>query len=268
MGTIGYWLSYALTGLGAGFLAGLLGVGGGAIIVPALIVLFTAQDFPLNYILHMTLGTSFAAILFASISSAYVHHLRGVVMWFVFWRITGGILLGTFLGSCAAARLSSDLLKVFFSIFIFIVAVQMFLDIKPKPTRKLPGTLAIFIVGCLIGGVSSWVGGGGGAMSVPFLIWCNIPVRQAIGTSAAIGFPIALSGTAGYLINGLGISVLPPLSLGFIYFPAMLFISLVSIIGAPMGVRLAHKLPAAKLKKTFAVFLSVVTVKMIYGFLQ
>jgi uncharacterized protein len=265
--TIGFWLSYALTGFGAGFLAGLLGVGGGAIIVPALIVLFSAQGFPADYILHMTLGTSFAVIIFASISSTYAHYLREGVIWPVFWRIMGGILLGTFLGSCAAARLSSDFLKIFFSIFIFIVAVQMFLDIKPKATRKLPGALVVFIVGCLIGGVSSWVGGGGGAMSVPFLIWCNIPVRKAVGTSAAIGFPIALSGTAGYLISGLEIGVLPPLSLGFIYLPAMLFISIVSIIGAPIGVRLAHRLPTDKLKKVFAVFLSLVALKMVYGFL-
>jgi len=145
-----YWLGYALTGCGAGFLAGLLGVGGGAIIVPSLVTLFTIQGFPCQYILHLALGPSIASIIFTSISSIRAHHVRGVIVWPFFWRIGGGIAVGTLLGSIVAAKLSSNFLKVFFSGFIFLVAVQMFLDVKPKPSRRIPGALVLFWVGLLI----------------------------------------------------------------------------------------------------------------------
>jgi uncharacterized membrane protein YfcA len=247
----------------AGILAGLLGVGGGLIIVPVLTFLFTAQHLPPEYILHLALGTSLATIMFTSISSMRAHHGRGAVEWRIVARIAPGILVGTLFGSWVAAHLSTMFLKGFFILFLFYVAVQMILDIKPKPHRQIPGTVGMSGIGTLIGGISSLVGIGGGTMSVPFMLWCNVPLHNAIGTSAAIGFPIALAGAVGYTANGLRASGIPPYSLGFVYLPALLGISVVSVLTAPFGARLAHNLPVAMLKKGFAVLLIVMGTKML-----
>jgi len=152
--------------------------------------------------------------------------------------------------------------------FLYFVALQMLLDIRPHPHRQLPGRAALFGVGGLIGGVSSLVGIGGGSMSVPFLIWCNTALRTAIGTSAAIGFPIALAGAAGYVVNGLAAHALPPHTLGFVYLPALLGVSVASMLTAPLGARLAHSLPVGGLKRIFALLLIVMGTKMLLGLFQ
>jgi uncharacterized membrane protein YfcA len=171
-------------------------------------------------------------------------------------------MAGTLMGSWVAAQLSTRFLKVSFVIFLFYVAVQMLLDIRPKPHRQLPGAAPMFGVGGVIGGISSLVGIGGGSMSVPFLIWCNVAMHTAIGTSAAIGFPIALAGAVGYLVNGLSVQ-LPPHTLGFIYLPALVGVAAASILTAPLGARLAHSLPIGRLKKIFALLLLVMGTKML-----
>ena len=256
------WLLYLSLGAFAGVLAGLLGVGGGLVIVPILTFIFTAQGLPGEHILHLALGTSLASIMFTSVSSLRAHHARGAVDWLVVRRITPGILAGTFFGSWVAAQLSTRFLKGFFVVFLYYVALQMLLNIRPKPHRQLPGRLALFGVGGAIGGVSSLVGIGGGSMSVPFLVWCNVTMHNAIGTSAAIGFPIALAGAAGYLVNGLPVA-LPPHSFGYIYLPALTGVAAASIVTAPLGARLAHSLPIAGLKKIFALLLIVMGTKML-----
>jgi uncharacterized protein len=256
------WLLYIALGAFAGVLAGLLGVGGGVVIVPILTFIFTAQQQPAEHILHLALGTSLASIMFTSVSSLRAHHARGAVDWFVVRRITMGIMAGTFFGSWVAAQLSTRFLKAFFVIFLYYVAVQMLLDIRPQPHRQLPGRVAMFSAGGLIGGISSLVGIGGGSMSVPFLVWCNIAMHNAIGTSAAIGFPIALAGAAGYVVNGLAVK-LPPHTLGFVYLPALLGVAAASILTAPLGAMLAHSLPVGRLKKIFALLLLVMGTKML-----
>lgn len=260
---ISYWLGYLALGAFAGLLAGLLGVGGGLVIVPILTFLFTAQHLPHDYIVHLALGTSLATIIFTSISSMRAHHGRSAVEWPIVRRIAPGILAGTFAGSWVAARLSTGFLKAFFAAFIYYVALQMILDIKPKPHRQLPGAAGMFGVGGVIGGISSLVGIGGGTMSVPFMLWCNVPFHSAIGTSAAIGFPIALSGAAGYLLNGLMAQGLPQYSLGFLYLPALIGVSVASVMTAPLGARLAHSLPVKPLKRIFALLLVVLGTKML-----
>lgn len=260
-----YWLSYLALGAVAGLFAGLFGVGGGIVIVPTLTLLFTAQHLPAAIILHLSLGTSLATIMFTSISSLHAHHGKGAVNWQVFRRITPGILAGTLFGSWVAAQLSSQFLRIFFVTFLYYVATQMLLNRRPKPSRQLPGTGGLIGVGTLIGGISSLVGIGGGSMSVPFLVWCNVAMHSAIGTSAAIGFPIALAGAVGYVANGLAVSDLPPLALGFVYLPALVGISVASIITAPIGARLAHSLPVTRLKKIFALFLIALSTKMLLG---
>jgi uncharacterized protein len=256
------WLMYLALGAFAGVLAGLLGVGGGLIIVPVLTFIFTAQHLPEGHILHLALGTSLASIMFTSISSLRAHDGRGAVDWTVVRRISAGIVLGTFAGSWVAAQLSTNVLKVFFVCFQYYVAAQMLLNIKPKPHRQLPGWAAMSGVGGLIGGVSSLVGIGGGTMTVPFLVWCNVAIHRAIGTSAAVGFPIAVAGAVGYVVNGLSAD-LPPHSLGFVYIPALVGVALASIVTAPLGAKLAHSLPIATLKKIFACLLIVMGTKML-----
>lgn len=258
-------LTYLGAGAIAGILAGLLGIGGGLVIVPMVVFCLTWQGVPNEFIMHLALGTSMASIIFTSVSSFWSHHKRGAVHWSIVRRIVLGILVGTFLGSCVASRMSTNWLKGFFVVFVFYVAFQMLTNQKPKASRSLPGSLGMFGVGNAIGVVSSFVGIGGGTLSVPFMMWCNIPVHEAIGTSAAIGFPIAIAGTVGYIFNGMGVPDLPQYSFGFIYLPALAGIVCASVVTAPLGVHLAHSLPVAKLKRVFAVLLIAVGTKMLVG---
>ncbi len=257
------WLLYLFFGVVAGIMAGLLGVGGGIILVPMLTYVFTLQQFPPQYVHSMALGTSLAIIMFTSFSSLRTHHSHGAVNWQVFKGISPGIIIGTLAGSWLAAQLSTGFMKMFFIGFIYYVSVQMLLDIRPKTTANVSGFTALSGAGSIIGVVSSLVGIGGGTMSVPFLQWCGFPFRSAIGTSAAIGFPIAVSGTIGYILNGYQINALPPLSIGFVYVPAMFIVASTSFLAAPIGARLTHTLPVPRLKKIFALFLVILGTRML-----
>jgi uncharacterized membrane protein YfcA len=265
MPSLSFWLAYLAFGAVAGIIAGLLGVGGGIVVVPALYWFFTAQGFPQELIMKMALGTSLAAICFTSVSSFRAHHRRGAVDWSIVRAITPGILVGTFAGSCLADRLSTAFLKGFFVCFLYYVSFQMLLGMKPKPSRRIPGFWGVGGTGFGIGAVSSLVGIGGGTMSVPFMVWCNVPMHAAVGTSAAIGFPIAVAGALGYIVNGLGTENLPALSLGYVSLPALVGVAAVSILTAPYGARLAHRLPVANLKRFFAVFLLAMATRMLWG---
>jgi uncharacterized membrane protein YfcA len=256
-------LIYGLVGAIVGILAGLFGIGGGLVIVPMLIYAFSLQNIPHELTMHLALGTSLASIIFTSISSFLAHHKRGAVHWDIVRKIVVGILTGTFLGSCVASLMSTNFLKIFFVIFLYFVATQLLLNKKPKPGREIPGTLGMFATGNIIGVFSSLVGIGGGTLSVPFMLWCNINAHHAIGTSAAIGLPIALAGALGYIFNGWNVAGLPAYSLGYVYLPALLGIAAVSILTAPLGVRLAHSLPVDKLKRIFSLLLYVVATKML-----
>lgn len=254
---------YLALGAVAGILAGLMGIGGGLVIVPMLVFCFTGLGMEHTHIMHLALGTSLASIIFTAVSSFMAHHRRGAVRWDVVRRIVPGIIAGTLFGAYIASLLSTDLLKGIFGLFLYYVAIQMLLDKKPNPSRQLPGAAGMFGTGSLIGIVSSLMGIGGGTMSVPFLVWCNISIHKAIGTSAAIGFPIAIAGTVGYILTGLGIENLPRYSIGYIYMPALAGIVSASMLTAPLGARLAHWLPVPKLKKIFAVLLLIVGTKML-----
>ncbi len=258
-----YIAVYLCVGAVAGVLAGLLGIGGGLVIVPMLTFIFTSQGMAHEVILHVALGTSLASILFTSISSVRSHHKRGGVVWPVVFKITPGIMVGTLTGTWIASMLSTNFLKGFFGVFLLYVATQMLMGMKPKSTRDIPGTVGIFISGSIIGVFSSLVGIGGGTLSVPFLVWCNTKIHKAIGTSAGIGFPIAVAGTFGYVLNGLHAANLPPYSLGFVNFTALVGIVAASVLTAPIGVKLAHSLPIDKLKRIFAVLLYVVGSRML-----
>ncbi|BHH86328.1 sulfite exporter TauE/SafE family protein [Desulforhopalus sp. 52FAK] len=256
-------LTYGAAGAVVGILAGLFGIGGGLVIVPVLVYVFSLQSIPSEITMHMALATSLASIMFTSVSSFRAHHKRGAVHWDVVKKIVIGILTGTFFGSFIASRMSTDFLKIFFVIFLYFVATQMLLGKKPKPGREIPGLAGMFATGNIIGIVSSLVGIGGGTLSVPFMLWCNINAHHAIGTSAAIGLPIALAGTVGYIVNGWNVTDLPPYSLGYVYLPALIGIAAISVLTAPLGVKLAHSLPVDRLKKIFSILLYVVATKML-----
>jgi uncharacterized membrane protein YfcA len=258
---------YVAMGAVIGVIAGLLGIGGGLVLVPLLVFAFTAQGVPYDSIMHLALGTSMASIIFTSVSSFMGHHRRGAVRWDIVRMIVPGTLVGTFLGSCVASKMPTALLSVLFVAFLYYVSVQMLVDRKPKPTRQLPGRWGMYGVGTGIGVVSSFVGIGGGALSVPFMTWCNVPIHHAIGTSAAIGFPIAIAGTLGYIYSGLHASGVPPYCLGYIYLPALAGVVCASVLTAPLGVQLAHRLPVKILKQVFAVVLAVMGTRVLISLL-
>lgn len=257
--------AYLVLGLASGFIAGLLGVGGGLVLVPVLSWIYSHQDFPAQYNIHMALGTSLAIIVLTSISSLRAHHAHGAVRWHAVRRIAPGIVLGTLSGALAAAQFSDFGLRLFFVCFLYFAGIQMLVGFKPQAHRELPGWPGMIAAGSVIGMVSSWVGIGGGTLSVPFLNWCNIRFQEAIGTSAAIGFPIAVSGFAGYALSGQTATALPPYSLGFIYLPALAIVAMTSMLSAPLGARLTHSLPVGRLKKIFAALLLFMAVRMTYG---
>ena len=254
-----------MTSMGAlaGMLAGLLGIGGGIIIVPVLALVFEHQQVSLDVLMHVAIGTSLATIVTTSISSLLAHQKRGAIDWQVFRVITPGILLGALLGSYIAKLIPGNTLRIIFIMFMFFVALQMARGMVTKPHRKLPGTAGMLSAGLVIGTVASIMGIGGGSMSVPFLTWCNMQVRRAVATSASIGLPIAVAGTAGFIFNGLGVEHRPSWSIGFVNLPAYLGIVVASTLFAPLGARLAHRISELVLKRIFAVFLVIVGIYML-----
>ena len=257
-------LAYLACGLVVGILAGLLGVGGGLVVVPMLVFVFLWQGVAVELVHLMAVGTSLATIVITSIASFRAHDKRGAVRWDIWRAITPGILIGSFGGGFLAAALPMTFLKGFFVCFVYCVAVQMFLDFKPKAGRALPGTLGINGVGGAIGAASSLVGIGGGSLSVPFLAYCNVSMHTAVGTSAAIGLPIAVAGTLSFIWNGLSVPNLPPYSLGYVSLMALAGIVTASYLTAPLGARLAHSLPVGTLKRFFAVYLFCIATHMLW----
>ncbi len=256
-------LAYLLLGTIAGFLAGLFGVGGGTILVPAMLFLFDAQRFSPEHTMHLALGTSMATILFTSVASAYKHHQHAAVRWDIVRRITPGILLGTVLGAALASSIPTAGLAVFFALFVYFAAGQILIGKPPDASRQLPGAQGMSLTGALTGLLSSLVSIGGGTVVIPFLLWCNVPLENAIGTSAAIGFPVAVGGTLGYIATGMSLHSLPAPNLGFVYLPALLWVALASITAAPLGAMAAHRMQVGLLRKLFAVLLLVLATKLL-----
>jgi uncharacterized membrane protein YfcA len=258
-----WYAAYLALGAAAGFLAGLFGVGGGLVLVPVLLLLFDAQHFPANQVMHLALGTSMATILFTSLASMRKHHQHGAVNWRAVRNITPGILLGTGMGALLAASIPTLGLGIFFTLFVYFASAQILLDKHPKPSRQLPGIAGMTVVGTFTGLISSLVSIGGGTIMVPFLVWCNVPLRNAIGTSAAVGFPVAVGATIGYIATGLSSETLPHYSLGFVYLPALFWIALASVITAPLGAKVTHLLKIDFLRKLFAVLLIALATKLL-----
>jgi len=258
-----WWWIYLAIGLSVGFLAGLLGIGGGMVMVPMLVFVFSAKQFPPEHMMHLALATAMATIVFTSLSSVRAHHRHGAVDWRVARTMAPGIVAGALAASLVAGFVPTRPLAVFFALFMLYASLQMFFEIKPEATRQLPGTAGLFGVGAGIGALSSVLAAGGAFLSIPFLARCNVPLKRAIGTAAANGFPIAVAGTAGYVLNGLHAAGLPEGSLGFVYLPALAIIVAASMPTAPLGARLAHRLPVKRLRIVFALVLLALALRML-----
>ena len=258
-----WWWVYLAIGVTVGFLAGLFGIGGGMIMVPMLVFVFTAKGFPAEHMMHLSLATSMATIVFTSLSSVRAHHRHAAVDWRVARAMAPGIVVGALAATLIAGFIPTRPLAIAFTAFMFYAAAQMFFEVKPKPSRQLPGPAGLFGVGAGIGALSSVLAAGGAFLSIPFLARCNVPLKRAVGTAAANGFPIAAAGTAGYVLNGLRVDNLPEGSLGFVYLPALALIVLASMPMAPLGARLAHRLPVRRLRVVFALMLFAIALRML-----
>ena len=234
--------------------------------VPILSMTFAARGYSTDHVIHMALATSMATIIPGAFMSARAHHQLNAVHWNVLRRMTPGILVGTFCGAVIAHFSSTTFLKGFFVAFICLLAIQLLLDLSSKitarKTTELPGIVGLFFFGALMGVVSSFAGIGGAILSIGFLTWRGLTMHHAIGTAAAIGVPLAIAGTIGFVVTGLTDHALPEWSLGYVYLPAFAAIALTSMFFAPLGARLAHKLPVKTLKKIFVVFLVALATKM------
>lgn len=256
-------LVFLVTGAAAGLLAGLFGVGGGLIVVPALAFILPSLGTARDVVMQSAIGTSLAVIGLTAISSARSHHGRGGVIWPIFWKLAPGIVVGSLIGAAVAHHVSSDALKTCVGIGALLISIQMLIDATPKATRATPGTVGLGIVGIVIGALSALIGIGGGSLTVPYLNACNVDMRRAVGTSAACGIPIAWAGAAGFAFNGHGVAGLAPWSLGYIDLAAFGGIAVMSVFTAPWGAKLAHGLPPKLLKRAFAIFLAGISLRML-----
>lgn len=260
-------LVVCLLALGAvvGFAAGLLGIGGGMLLVPFLTMLFTWQGMPPELVVHVAIATSMTSILFTSVSSVRAHQKKGTINWKIVGAMAPGIIVGGLIsGGAVFAALNTGWLSLVFALFVGYSGWSMLRNKKPKPTRQMPGIVGTSAAGAGIGFMSGLVGAGGGFLSVPFMVWCNVALHSAVSTSAALGFPIALANSVGYIISGLNEVASRPGMLGFIYWPALLALICTSVLTAPMGARMAHRLPVATLKRVFACLLFGLSAYMLF----
>ena len=253
-----------LLGIVTGLLAGLFGIGGGLVIVPVLVMLFTAQGFPAELVMLMAVATSLAAIILTAIASVSAHHRLGAVVWAKVFSLSPGIMIGAALGAVVAKQINGDTLRHILVVFLLYVGLQMAFQVKPKPGRLKQSRALDFLVANFIGLLSSIVGIGGGTLTVPYLVSGQMLMRNAVAVASACGLPIAVAGTISYALLGWNATHLPEWSLGYVYLPVFIGTGLSSIITAPIGAKLAHNLPAAKLKRYFSLLLFVMAAKLMW----
>jgi uncharacterized membrane protein YfcA len=258
------WLAaYAVAGAIVGVLAGLLGIGGGMTLVPILSALFSAQALAPGYTVHLALGTAMASIVFTSSASVRAHHQRRAVDWRIVRQLAPGTVIGALLATLASGFVSQRALALSFAVIVYVGALQMLFGGRPSAARGLPAAPALLAIGIAIGIICGLVSAGGAFMTVPLMLYCGVPLVTAIGTAAAIGIPVAVVGTAGYIVSGSGAAGLPEATLGFVFLPALVALVVASSLTAPLGASLAHRLPVATLKRIFAVLLFALATRMI-----
>lgn len=261
------WVFVICLGLGAlvGFMAGLLGIGGGLIIVPALIYILPSVGVSSVQLPHIAIATSLAAIILTSLSSARAHHSRGNIPWPLFKPMLPGILLGALASGFIAELIPAERLQQIFALFVMLMAAQMAWPLKPESQQEMPKPQILFSVSVLIAMIAGLMGIGGGVLLVPFLTFFGLQMRFAVGFSSMTGLFIAVSGSVGYVIAGLDAGDLPQGTLGYVFVPALLGIVMTSMLVAPIGVKAASVWPTAVLKKVFAVFLFCIGLKLVWG---
>ncbi len=261
------WLAaYAVTGALVGFLAGLLGIGGGMTLVPVLAALFTVQSLTTDHNVHLALATAMASAAFTSSASVREHHRHGAVDWSIVRRMVPGMMTGSLLSTFATGWISQRSLAIAFAVIVYVAATQMLLGKKPHASRTLPGAMPLFAIGTVIGVLSGLVSAGGTFLVMPVMLYCGVAMHTAIGTGAAIGIPVTAIGTLGYIAAGWHVDDLPEYHLGFVFLPALAALVVGSIVTAPMGARLAHRLPVATLKRIFALLMFVLATKMVVSY--
>ena len=256
---------YLLLGAFVGFMAGLLGVGGGGILVPLLASYFACQDWPADHVVHLALGTSMAAMIVSASASTRAHAAKGMVAWSAVKSMAPGIIVGALLTTQIASHFSSSYIAIFFAAFMALISLQMFVNWSPTPSNTPSTFTSLFFTGGGIGSVSALAAVGGGFLTVAYLTYKNTEMKKAVGTSAAIGLPIAVAGTLGYIVSGWSTTSRHSFTLGFVYLPAFVAISLASFITAPYGARLSQRLPNASLSRIFGIVTLALSAKMLYS---
>lgn len=256
---------YLLTGIIAGLLSGLLGLGGGIVVVPILYLLFSPL-FPQVLVMHMAIGTSLAIMIFTTASSAYAYQRHKLILWPLFFRFIPGMILGTLAGSIIAMHISSHSLRISFAIFLFIIAIKMFFTKKIEIKKELPNFFILSIAAFITGILSGFFGIGGGTLMVPFFVYCNVAMQRASGTSAACGFLLSIIGTISLIMTGLPVTTNATIlagTTGFVYWPAVLPVAIASVLFAPIGTKIAIKISGKMLQRCFAVILVLTAIYLI-----
>jgi uncharacterized membrane protein YfcA len=250
--TVGLVPVFLALGAFVGFLAGLLGIGGGFTIVPVLIEIFSREGIAAEHLVPLAIGTSAATIVFTGLSSARAHHAKGAVRWPIVAAMAPGIVVGSLIGPQIASALPAPVMAAIFGAFIWFFAWRNVREPPAVVTRTLPGRGGMAAIGALIGTVAGMVGTGGAFLAVPFMTRCNVPLRNAVATSAAMSIPVAVFSAAGFVLAGWNETGLPPYAIGYVYLPALVAIVLTSVLLAPVGARLAHEWPVRRLRYAFA----------------
>ncbi|MBU2923859.1 sulfite exporter TauE/SafE family protein [Colwellia sp. 4_MG-2023] len=256
------FISCLFLGAITGFLAGLLGIGGGLIVVPALVYLLPQLGISNEVIMPMALATSLSTIVITSSSATLAHHKNRNIPWNITKPLMFIVAFGALVGAFIADHLSAQALTSFFAIAVVILASYMLLSIRLQRYKEMPSKIKLQFISLLTGVVASLMGMAGGAILVPILTYFGTPLRHCIGIATVCGVMVALFGSLGYIISGFGNELLPAWSLGYVYLPALSGIALTSSLFAPVGVKYAAKVPVQTLKKLFAIFLIIVAMKM------
>jgi len=255
---------YLLTGCFAGLMSGALGVGGGIIVVPALLMIFHHNGLVSDAIsMHMAAGTSLAILMFTSQASMRAHRKLDDILWPVYHRLLGGLIAGTFLGALLADLIPSAWLELFFGVFLLLVAAHLIFDRNMKPGRQFPPSLINHVASFLIGLLSGLLGIGGGLLIVPYLTYCGVEIRKIVAVSVSCTMTVSIIGTIAFILSGYHQAGLPPWSTGYIYWPAVLGIGIPGSLTAPLGARLAYIIPLKYLRAVFIVLLLITAIKLL-----
>jgi uncharacterized membrane protein YfcA len=259
------WIEFALIGLLAGYLAGFLGIGGGFIVVPALAFLFLRDPVTAPWAIHMAVATSLSVMLVTSLSSLLAHHRKGAIYWPLVRSMAVGLMAGAVLGAAIADYLQGEILIRVFGLFAILAGLQLMLGRHSDGEKPLPGQPSASAAGGVIGFISALIGIGGGAMTVPWLLWHGVQAQRAVATSAACGYPIAIAGSLSFVLLGRG-GGLPDEALGYVYLPAFAGIALAGALAAPLGAATVHRLPPRVVRRMFGLFLTLVGAHMLLNF--